>query len=456
MDLAGKRIHFMGVGGIGMSALAEMAVQAGAVVTGCDRAASPLTTRLEGRGIAVALGHDPCHVQDVDLLVHTSAVGPDHPERQAAPHQERRGQFLAHFLSARPSCGVCGTHGKTTTSWLLAHLLLEAGLDPAVFIGGIVPQLPDGNYRLGSGPFVAELDESDGTFLYPELRIAVITNIDSDHLSHYQNDDALLAAFRQFAARVEQSGLLVAGIDNPRVKEIATRHQGKIATFGFHPDAAFRAVDVQANADGMSFVLLLNNQNAGEFSISLPGNHNVLNALAAIAAAREFGVSLDSIRAALPLAKGVERRLELLHLVQGVALYTDYAHHPAEMAASLAALRQRHEGKILLVFQPHLYSRTRDYADAFATEIAKADAAMILHIYPAREEPLPGVDANMLVEKAAALNPAVQGPFCPEEVEKYVMDVAGKYTAIVFMGAGDIDCVARRLSEYNSRIDSML
>lgn len=452
MELRGKKIHFMGIGGIGVSALAEMALDAGAVVSGCDRTASDLTRRLEQKGIPVFIGHDPAHVAGADLLVHTSAVPESHPERLAADgRQERRGRFLARFMDGRPAVGVSGTHGKTTTSWLLAHLLIHAGLDPAVFIGGIVPALPDSNFRLGKGPFVAELDESDATFLLPKLSVAVITNIESDHLSHYKNDDALFAAFRQYAAGVAENGVLVAGTDNPGAAGVFDAHAGKKVSFGFG-DGCDVSASAMRQVDGETrFTLLRRGEDLGEFALSLPGRHNIANALAALAAALEMGAPVDALRAALPLAGGVERRLEILGTVGGAVLYSDYAHHPTEVSASVAALRQKHAGPVLVVFQPHLYTRTRDYAEAFGQALAGTDAALLVDIYPAREEPIPGVDSQLIVDFAARDNGAIFGPVPLGEVAGVVRNMADEYEAVVMMGAGDIDSVARDIAEPGER-----
>lgn len=437
----------MGIGGIGVSALAEMAQAAGARVSGCDRAASALTRKLEAKGIPVAIGHSPSHVRDVDLLVYTSAVAADHPERLAAgERQERRGLFLTRFMNDRVSFGVSGTHGKTTTSWLLAHLLIRGGLDPAVFIGGVVPDLPEGNYRLGSGPFVAELDESDASFLLPRLKTAIVTNIESDHLSHYRNDAALFAAFDRFALGVAADGILIAGTDNPGAAALFGRHAGRKIAFGFSPEADYRAEEIEPGYVGARFRLFRRGRDLGPFAMALPGRHNIQNALAALAASLEAGLDVEAARAALPEARGVERRLEKLGRLGGAILYTDYAHHPTEVAASLEALRRAHAGKILAVFQPHLFSRTRDYAEAFGQALAGADAVMLVDIYPAREEPLPGVDSGLVRRFVEKINPAVYGPFPLAEAAGEVRRLAPEFAVVVMMGAGDIDAAARRLT----------
>ncbi len=460
MDLAGKTIHFMGAGGIGVSALAMLAKQAGANVSGCDRAVNQQTEFLRRNGMEIFIGHDPAHVRNADLLVYTSAVPASHPERLAARAQEKRGSFLARCMERREAWGVSGTHGKTTTSWLIARILLAAGRDPAVFIGGVVPELEGGNFRSGEGPFVAELDESDASFLLPRLDVAVITNIESDHLSHYGNDQALIEAFRSFAAGVAGHGLLVAGVDSPPAREIFLKHPGRKISFAMDPASALasspektpgpadlRAIDLAPEpGGGNSFRVLYQGKDLGRFRLSLPGKHNVQNALAAFAAAAAMGVPEEAVRAAFADAPGVERRMEVLgRLANGAVLYSDYAHHPTEVAAALATARERHPEGFLAVFQPHLYSRTRDYADAFARVLAEAPALLLVDIYPAREEPLPGITGEFLMQKIRARKPDAQGPVAIADLARRAADLAAPFGAVLMMGAGDIDAVARTM-----------
>ena len=446
LSLAGKKIHFMGAGGIGVSALAHMARLAGADVTACDRAANAMTRMLENAGVKVELGHAASHAEGIDLLVHTSAVPADHPERAAAPRQERRGRFLARIMAAHPSLGVCGTHGKTTTSWLLAQILLEAGLDPSVYIGGVAAGLSFGNHRLGTGPFVAELDESDGTFLLPRLDVAVMNNVESDHLSHYGTDEKLIAAFRDYARGVEANGVLVAGVDNETANAIFTAHAGKKAGFAIDAAADYQAVDIEAEANGSAFSLAGDKAAWGRFSVPMPGGHNILNALAAAAAAVAFGVAPEIAKQALAKATGVERRMEELGRWNGAVWYTDYAHHPSEVAAAISGLRQKHAGGVMVVFQPHLYSRTRDYADRFAKALSAADRVLVVDIYPAREKPIPGVSAGSIAAPLRTVHADAHGPVPLSEVAETANRLSKGMEAVVMMGAGDIDDAAREMA----------
>lgn len=439
----GKRLHFMGVGGIGVSALAEFALAEGAAVSGCDRAENAQTARLRELGAEISIGHEPAHVANTDLLIYTSAIGADHPELAAAANKEKRGRFLARVMDGKEPIGVSGTHGKTTTTWILAHLLISAGLDPSVFLGGVSAQL-GGNLRIGKGRFVAELDESDESFLAPRLSVALVTNVESDHLGHYGDDAAIVRAFERFVAGVENGGLFVAGVDDPGAAGLFSRAKGRKTSFGLAPDARVRAVDLTAGGGRQSFRLLGDGQDLGMFALSLPGEHNVKNALGALAVALELGVSPDELRRSLPLARSVERRMEYLGTLGRAALYSDYAHHPTEVRAAIAGARQLYPGgRIAVMFQPHLFSRTRDYAKDFAAALATADVAAVADIYPAREAPLPGVTSMLILEGL----PGAMGPFPIADAFDVAGTLASKSDALILMGAGDIDGVARRLAE---------
>lgn len=444
--LMDKKIHFMGAGGIGVSALAIFAKEQGAIVTACDRSTNDMTVMLSEADIPVTIGHDACHVDGIDLLVYTSAVQPQHPERAAAGAAMKRGAFLAALMEGVKSYGISGTHGKTTTSWLLARILIEAGLDPKVFIGGAAPELQGRNYRVGTGPFVAELDESDASFLEPRLDIAVVTNIESDHLSHYGDDAALFAAFDRFAEGVRENGALIAGADNPISRKLYERHSGRKSSFGIDAPSDVMARDLEFTGEGVSFFVTGKGRELGRFQLGLGGRHNVQNALAALAAAMEAGVPVDAARSALANAGGVGRRMERLGDFAGAALYSDYAHHPTEVAAAIAAFRHLHRGRTLVVFQPHLYSRTRDYADAFAAVLGDADLVLLVDIYPAREEPIPGVTSELLRDAAKKGGAAVYGPVPLGDVADEARRLADGCEAVVMMGAGDIDDVARSMA----------
>lgn len=467
MEFSGRRMHFMGVGGIGMSALAEWAHARGARVSGCDRAANAQTDRLRALGVEIAIGHDPVHARGQELFVYTSAVPADHPERRAATAQAetlclRRGSFLSACAGGMQTLGVCGTHGKTTTTWILAHLLIAGDLDPTVVLGGTVEAL-GGNLRLGAGPhLVTELDESDGSFLEPALSVAVLTNVESEHLHHWGDEAAMLNAYRRWLAAVT-TGAVVLHADDPGTQSVAEAARGEVlrirvadgsATTAGAATAEERpgdpAIELQAGpsrpADGaQAFPVWRRGEPWGEVRLPLPGRHNVANALQAAAAALAVGVAPETIRAALATCPSVDRRMQLLGQVEGARIYTDYAHHPTEVAAAIAGARELAQGPVVVIFQPHLYSRTRDYAEGFGTALATADQALLVDLYPAREEPLPGIDSGLLVETTHAAGGKAAGPYTLAAAAAAARPFAKPGAVLIFMGAGDIPEAAAAL-----------
>ncbi len=437
LELQHKRIHFMGAGGIGVSALLRLASARGALVSGCDREESEQVRLLAADGFNIQIGHDPAHAEGIDLLVHTSAIPHTHPELLAAGRWTmRRGTFLARLMENFRCIGVAGTHGKTSTTWFTAQLLLAAEKDPAVVLGGNTRKL-GGNLRLGQGDlFLTELDESDASFLEPKLETAVITNVESDHLHHYGTFAEVKKAFASFAAGV---GFLVGCADDAETSSLLKNHAGEKCGFGILTDADLKALNPVAQNGGTKFSLACRGETLGEYFIPLPGRCNLYNALAACAVALRYGATAEQLRVGLSALTGVDRRLQKMGEGKGVALYTDYAHHPTEIKAAIQALRESCAGKLLVVFQPHLYSRTRDYAAEFGVALAKADATMLVDLYPAREEPLPGVSSQLLVESVNNAGGKALGSVplkvVPEEIVKLVSD----FSTVVLMGAGDIE-----------------
>ncbi len=446
MDIAGKKIHFMGIGGIGMSALAGIAIDQGATVTGCDRADNEQTAKLRTLGAEISLGHAVEHSGDCDLLVYTSAVPLTHPELVAAGKKAlKRGEFLAGVMQGYTSVGICGTHGKTSTTWMAVHILLQNGLDPTVLLGGVTRELA-GNYRLGRDIFVSELDESDGSFLQPDLDIGVITNIESEHLAFYKTAEKVVEAFREFAEK-NMDGLLIFGTDNASCQELYTGHRGRKVAFGigYAPGRLYATGFEVANGRQYAEVYLESRQ-VGRLNLGLVGQHNILNALAALLIAQELGVTLEDGIESLVSLETVQRRMELITTRQGCRIYSDYAHHPTELRAALAGARElAGGGRILAVFQPHLYSRTRDYAAEFAAELVAADGVVLVEIYPAREEPIPGVDSELIKLKLQELGGNVVRNIAQvEEITGVIDEYAGDYSLIICVGAGDIDTEVRK------------
>jgi UDP-N-acetylmuramate--alanine ligase len=402
-----RRIHFVGAGGVGMSGLAEILLQATPLeISGCDLARSENTARLERLGARIAPGHDPAHVRDADLLVISSAVGEGNAEVAAAREKGipviRRAEMLAEIMRLKQGIAVAGTHGKTTTTSLTGMVLTVAGFDPTIVVGGQVHILGT-NARLGKGDYlVAEADEYDRSFLELTPVVAVITNVEADHLDTYRDLADILDAFATFANRVPFFGSVVACIDDPGVRSLLPRVKKRVVTYGESGEAQISARDVRLDATATSFDVWEGDRTRlGSVRLRLPGRHNVLNALAAIAVGRELLVPFESIARALAAFTGVVRRFELKGERDGVLVVDDYAHHPTEIRATLAAARQVHPSRRLVaLFQPHLYSRTRDFAADFGEALCGADLSIVLDVYPSREQPIPGVTGEIVAEAA--------------------------------------------------------
>lgn len=404
-----QRIHFVGIGGIGMCGIAELLHNQGYRVSGSDLREGPTVVRLRALGIPVAIGHEAAHVGDADVVVYSSAVRHGNPEVSEAERRKipviRRAEMLAELMRLKEGVAVAGSHGKTTTTSLVAHVLDAAGLDPTVVIGGRVfaPGREASGARLGRGEIlVAEADESDGSFLRLTPAIAVVTNIDPEHLDHYGTFGALQDAFVSFCNRVPFWGVAIACLDHPGVQAILPRLNRRTVTYGFASQADVSGTDVQADAGGMRFRAQLRGRELGPVRLRLPGRHNVSNALATLAVALELEIPFEIAAEALAGFVGIERRFEAKGEARGVRVVDDYGHHPAEIRATLAAARGVHAGRIAVVFQPHRYTRTRDLFDEFATCFNDADLLVVTDVYAAGEEKIPGVDAEALAEAIAA------------------------------------------------------
>ncbi len=402
-----RRIHFVGAGGVGMSGLAEILLLSTPLeISGCDLQRSENTDRLTKLGARIAYGHDPRHVREADLLVTSSAVEDSNPEVAEARARGvpviRRAEMLAEIMRLKQGVAIAGTHGKTTTTSLTGMVLTEAGLDPTIVVGGRVRILGT-NARLGKGDFlVAEADEFDRSFLKLTPVVAVITNIEADHLDCYRDLDDILESFVIFANRVPFYGAVVACVDDPGVRRVLPQVKRRVVTYGVSADAALQARALKLEATGTEFEVWEGETWClGSVKLSLAGRHNVANALAAIAVGRELSIPFPTIARALADFTGVVRRFETKGERGGVLVVDDYAHHPTEITATLAAARQVHPGRRLVaLFQPHLYSRTRDFAAEFGSALTGSDLALVLDVYPSRERPLPGVSGELIVEAA--------------------------------------------------------
>lgn len=402
-----RRIHFVGAGGVGMSGLAEiLLLSTPLTISGCDRERGENTDRLAALGAKIQTGHDPGHLSDVDLVVISSAVDDSNPEVAAARERGipviRRAQMLGQIMRLKQGIAIAGTHGKTTTTSLVGMILTEAGFDPTIVVGGRVRILGT-NARLGRGDFlVAEADEYDRSFLELTPDVAVITNVEADHLDCYRDLADIVDAFVLFANRVPFYGAVIACIDDPGVGAVLPRVEKRVVTYGESPQAHLRGRNIALEASGTRFEVWDSEQGLlGEIQLPLPGRHNVANALAAIAVGRELLVPFPDIARALAGFTGVVRRFEKKGERNGVLVVDDYAHHPTEVAATLSAARQVYpDRRLVTLFQPHLYSRTRDFAADFGRALLGADVAVVTDVYPSREKPLPGVTGQLVVQAA--------------------------------------------------------
>jgi UDP-N-acetylmuramate--alanine ligase len=453
-----KRIHFVGIGGAGMSGIAEVLLTQGYRVTGSDLASGAATRRLIDLGAHVSPGHSAANVADADVVVASAAVPVDNPELVAARARGipvvPRALMLAELMRLKQGIAVAGTHGKTTTTSLIASVLAEGGLDPTFVIGGRL-LAADSHARLGSGEFlVAEADESDASFLVLQPVLAVITNIDADHMQTYGHDFARLKeAFAQFAQRLPFYGVAVLCADDAGVREIMPTIAKTIVTYGLAPDAQIRAEAVQHDAGRMRFVAVSAGRSDLAVLLNLAGTHNVQNALAAIAVGRETGVADAAIAKALAEFKGVGRRFQRhgeVALAAGgrYTLIDDYGHHPVEMAATIDAARRSFPGRrIVLAFQPHRYTRTRDLFEDFVNVLATVDALILTEVYAAGEAPIVAADGRALA-RALRVAGRIEPVFVDDVagVAEAIEGVARDGDIVLTMGAGSIGGVAQQLT----------
>ena len=404
-----QHIHFVGIGGVGMCGIAELLCDGGYRVSGSDLKEGPAVRRLRSLGIEISIGHKAENAEGADVVVYSSAIRPTNPELTIAEERKipviPRAEMLAEVMRLKEGIAVGGSHGKTTTTSLIAHLLDRAGLDPTAVIGGRVLGSggdPSGA-RLGRGELmVAEADESDGSFLRLTPAIAVITNVDPEHLDHYGSFEAVQDAFVRFGNGVPFWGVAVVCVDHPGVQSILPRLDRRVSGYGFSTQADLQAADIVTESDGMRFRVRHRGVDLGEVHIHLIGRHNVANALAALAVAFELEIPFETAADALASFVGIERRFETKGVARGVRVVDDYAHHPSELLATLGAARAAHAGRIVVVFQPHRYSRTRDCFEEFTTAFNDSDVLIISEIYAAGEDKIPGAEGSLLAEAIRA------------------------------------------------------
>jgi UDP-N-acetylmuramate--alanine ligase len=450
------RVHFVGIGGAGMSVIARIMLSRGVEVTGSDAKDSPALAELRDLGATVYVGHDAAHVGDADTVVLSTAIRETNPEfteaRSRGLRLLPRAAALASVMRGSRVAAVAGTHGKTTTTSMLAIALRHCGFDPTFAIGGLLADSGVGAHDGAGDIFVAEADESDGSFLLYTPAVAVVTNVEPDHLDHYGTPEAVAEAFAAFARRIESGGSLVTCGDDIGAKalaETARRLGVTVVTYGQDPRNDLRILDIESKDGGSSFELTDHQQTYGRFWIRVPGQHNVLNATAAFLAGQVLGAPPDCLRSGLAEYAGVRRRFDLVGAAADVRLVDDYSHHPTEVAVILRAAREvvGPGGRVIAVFQPHLYSRTRIFAADFGRALGMADKVVVMDVYPAREDPEPGVDGS-LIAKAVPL-PAEAVQFAPDwtAVPALVASLARPGDLVLTIGAGDVTQIGPHVLE---------
>ena len=457
-DLKTKSIHLMGIGGAGMSGLALLLDQIGARVSGCDSAESTYLQNLKKRNIPIEKGHDARHIDEYmpNILVYSSAIPQDHPEILKAWQQgitvARRAEVLSVIFNARRGVGIAGTHGKTTTSSMVSLIAEKAGLDPTVAIGGEMADIGT-NAKLGKGEFmVAELDESDRSFVYFHPEIAIITNIDWDHRDHYMTFKSVTDAFAEFLSNKKENGKMVLCMEDPGVQKLCSDYDVTkgCVTYGWGTGWQWGATEVEhSKGGGVSYNLNHNGSFVDRIKLKVSGEHNVLNSLAAFAASYEMKISFEAAKAALEVFSGAKRRLQKMGEVGDILVYDDYGHHPSEICATLGTVRKIFpDRRIVAIFQPHRFSRTAALYKEFANALSFADRAFILPIYGSDERPIDGVSSKMIFDAASDDNRAhyeLSGNF--DDLVKSVCATARDGDIILTIGAGSVGTLGRKICE---------
>ncbi len=438
-------IHFVGIGGIGMSGIAEILLSQGFTVSGSDLSRSDNTDYLEQLGARIVYGHDAANVMGAEVVVYSSAVDPKtNPETIEAERQKipiiRRAEMLSEVSRLKYTLGVAGTHGKTTTTSMTGLVMMQAGLDPTVIVGGRLKGLGGSNARLGKGDWIVlEADEYDRSFLQLLPTVAVITNIEADHLDIYSDLDDIKGAFIEFANKVPFYGTACVCLDDPGVRSILPEIKKVVVTFGLSPQSDVRAVDCTYEERSSSFTLLHHGKELGRITICVPGEHNVRNALAACAVGLVCNVPFDVLAQSLSDFTGVYRRFEFKGEFNDILVVDDYAHHPTELRSTLAAARNGWKRRIVAVFQPHTYSRTRDFYEEFATSFDDADVLVLTDVYPAREQPIEGVNGELIASAArAAGQRSVHYVQDKAKLAEALKGIVQPGDMVLTLGAGDI------------------
>jgi UDP-N-acetylmuramate--alanine ligase len=453
-----KTWHFVGIGGIGMSAIARILLARGQRVSGSDVQETALITRLREEGADVRIGHDAANVGNAHTVIVSSAIDRRNPEYVAAQRRGvpllHRGEMLAELLRNRSGIAICGTHGKTTTTAMVAAVLRAGSIDASLMLGGIDGSLGTNAYDGRSPWFVTEADESDGSFAILDPKIAVLTNIENDHLQSDDELPQLVRAFEEFLGKLPEDGCAIVGVDDPLASSLVERpRRARTVTFGFGPRADVRASNIRAQGLGTSFDVIAGDACLGTVELNVPGAINVHNALGAIAVARELAIPFVRVAEGLNAFRGVRRRFDILVRNDRFVLVDDYAHHPTAVRATIAAARQYHRGPVVVAFQPHRYSRTAYLSRDFADALKGADRVYLAPIYAASEPPIPGVSERSIGEPLAALGTRVTYVTRVDELEERLLAEAPRGALVLMLGAGNITDVAARLAQRANAAD---
>jgi UDP-N-acetylmuramate--alanine ligase len=438
-----KKIHFVGIGGIGMSGIAEILLNQGFNVSGSDLNLTEVTKRLTELGAKIYEGHSAENVKDVDVLVYSSAVIPDNPEVRAAADKNipiiKRAEMLAETMRMHYGIGIAGTHGKTTTTSMVGLTLTEGGVDPTIIVGGKLSGLGGTNARLGNGDFiVVEADEFDRTFLKLTPTIAAITTLESEHLDTYKDLDDIKTAFIEFANKVPFYGFVVLCLDEPALQDIIPFINKTIFTYGTTAQADVRAIDIEFDGFNSHYTAIYTGKELGRIKLNLPGEQYVKNSLVAVTIATELGIDFSVIKSALEKFTGVYRRFETKYK-NDILVLDDYAHHPTETTVTLTGIRSAWDRRLVVVFQPHLYSRTRDFYQDFGKSFLNSDVFICTDIYPAREKPIEGITGELIAKVTKKYgHKNVHYIADKSEVPEKLMQLKKKDDIIITMGAGDI------------------
>lgn len=442
-----KRLHFVGIGGIGMSGIAEILLNLGHKVSGSDLKLTEVTDRLEKLGATIQEGHRREHVEDVDVVVISSAVREDNPEVLAARERKipviRRAEMLAELMRMKYGVAIAGTHGKTTTTSMVGQVLTRAGLDPTLIVGGQVKNLGT-NAVWGQGEYlVVEADEFDRSFLKLSPTIAVVTTIESEHLDCYRDLAEIKSAFVEFVNKVPFYGAVILCLDERSIQSIIPRIERRCLTYGLSSQANIQARDLRFQTADTEFTALAMGRELGRVALHVPGLHNVKNSLAAVAVGLELGIPFATIQEALGNFSGVKRRFEIKGEVSGITVVDDYAHHPTEIEATLRGAKDGWDRRVIAIFQPHLYTRTRDFHREFGSSFYQADVLIVTDVYPAREDPIPGVTGELVAVAAREFgHQAVHYLPRKTEIPRYVRELARSGDMIITLGAGDVGRLA--------------